>query len=108
MLLERIEQRDRLEPVARGARPVSSTTRPRSIESCTEATISSAPTAFTTSSRYAITSGKFWPVSTCITGNGSWAGQNAFRARCNSTAESLPPEKSSTQRSSSAATSRIT
>ena len=59
-------------------------------------------------SRYSITSGKLCPVSTCITGNGSAAGQNALRARCRSTAESLPPEKSSTPRSSSAATSRIT
>ena len=54
-----------------------------------------------------MTSGKLWPVSTCMTGNGSPAGQKAFWARRSSTAESLPPENSSTPRSSSAATSRI-
>ena len=91
---------------ARG--PVSSTTRPLSIDSCTVATIRSAPTSSTIRSRYSITSGKFWPVSMCITGNGSPAGEKAFRARCSRTAESLPPENSSTPRSSSAATSRIT
>src|SRR4029079_9154856 len=36
------------------------------------------------------------------------AGQNAFSARRSITMESLPPEKSSTGRSNSAATSRIT
>ena len=74
---------------ARG--PVSSTTRPLSIDSCTVATIRSAPTSSTIRSRYSMTSGKFWPVSTCMTGNGSPAGQKALRARCSSTAESLPP-----------------
>ncbi len=53
---------------ARG--PVSSTTRPLSIESWTLATISRAPGSATTRSRYSITSGKLWPVSTCMTGNG--------------------------------------
>ena len=57
---------------ARG--PVSSTTRPLSIESCTEATISLASISSTKRSRYSITSGKLWPVSTCMTGNGSAAG----------------------------------
>ena len=52
------------------------------------------------------TSSKLWPVSTCMTGNGSGAGQNAFAARCSMTTESLPPENSRTGRSNSAATSR--
>ncbi len=54
---------------ARG--PVSSTTRPASIESCTEATIASG----TRRSRNSITSGKLCPVSTCMTANGSGAGR---------------------------------
>ena len=90
---------------ARG--PVSSTTRPRSIESCTEATTSSTPSSSTRRSRNAITSGKLCPVSTCMTGNGTPAGRNAFSARRSSTIESLPPQNSSTGRSSSAATSRM-
>ena len=47
-------------------------------------------------SRNSSTSGKLWPVSTCITGNGSRAGQNAFSASRSITIESLPPENSST------------
>ena len=90
---------------ARG--PVSSTTRPLSIDSCTEATISVSPSSATRRSRYSITSGKLWPVSTCITGNGNLPGRKAFSARRRSTIESLPPEKSSTGRSSSAASSRM-
>ncbi len=58
-------------------------------------------------SRYSITSGKLWPVSTCITGKGIRAGWNAFWAIRNITIESLPPENSSTGRSNSAATSRM-
>jgi hypothetical protein len=46
-------------------------------------------------------------VSTCITGNGIRAGQNARSARASITMESLPPENSSTGRSNSAATSRM-
>ncbi len=42
-----------------------------------------------------------------MTGNGNLPGRNAFSARRSSTIESLPPEKSSTGRSSSAATSRM-
>ena len=57
---------------ARG--PVSSTTRPWSIESCTEATISRSPSSATRRSRNSIASGKLWPVSTCMTGNGNGAG----------------------------------
>ena len=57
-------------------------------------------------SRNSITSGKLWPVSTCISGNGSEPGQNAFSARRAMTIESLPPENSITGRSSSDATSR--
>ncbi len=53
-----------------------------------------------------MTSSKFWPVSTCMTGNGTRAGQNALTARCSITTESLPPENSSPGRSIVAATSR--
>src|SRR5271166_762509 len=91
---------------ARG--PVSSTTRPLSIDSCTLATISRSPSSATRRSRNSITSGKLCPVSTCISGNGNGAGRNAFSARRSSTIESLPPLNSSTGRSNSAATSRIT
>ena len=91
---------------ARG--PVSSTTRPVSIDSCTLATISRSPSSATRRSRNSITSGKLCPVSTCISGNGNAAGRNAFSARRSSTIESLPPLNSSTGRSNSAATSRIT
>src|SRR5579863_8307815 len=42
----------------------------------------------------------------CMTGNGSCCGAKALTARCKRTAESLPPEKSSTGRSHSATTSR--
>ena len=58
-------------------------------------------------SRNSRTSGKLWPVSTCMTGKGNLAGQNAFSARRSITIESLPPENSSTGRSNSAATSRM-
>ncbi len=90
---------------ARG--PVSSTTRPLSIDSCTEATTSRSPSSATRRSRNSITSGKLWPVSTCMSGNGKRPGRNAFSASRSSTIESLPPENSSTGRSSSAATSRM-
>ena len=43
----------------------------------------------------------------CMTGNGMRAGQNAFSASRSMTIESLPPLKSSTGRSNSAATSRM-
>ena len=91
---------------ARG--PVSSTTRPASIESCTLATIRRSPSSATRRSRNSMTSGKLWPVSTCMSGNGKRAGRKAFSARRSSTIESLPPLNSSTGRSSSAATSRMT
>jgi hypothetical protein len=42
-----------------------------------------------------------------MTGKGRRAGANALVARWSITAESLPPEKSSTGRSNSAATSRM-
>ena len=54
-----------------------------------------------------MTSSKLWPVSTCSSGNGTGAGQNALRARCTSSIESLPPEKRITGRSNSPATSRM-
>ena len=43
-----------------------------------------------------------------MTGNGILAGQNARSASASMTIESLPPENSSTGRSNSAATSRMT
>ena len=46
-------------------------------------------------------------MSTWSTGNGIFPGLKAFAARCNNTAESLPPLKSRTGRSDSAATSRM-
>ena len=60
-----------------------------------------------TRSRNSKTSGKLWPVSTCMTGKGSRAGENALTARCRTTAESFPPEKSNTGRSDSATASLI-
>ncbi len=89
-------------------RPVSSVTRPASIESCTEATISRTPSSAARWSRNSMTSLKLCPVSTCMTGNGILAGRNAFSARASMTTESLPPENSSAGRSNSAATSRMT
>jgi hypothetical protein len=85
----------------------SSRTRPRSIASGTLATISWTPSSTTRRSRYCSTSGKLCPVSTCITGNGSRAGQKAFSASRSMVIESLPPLNSSTGRSSSATTSRM-
>ena len=90
---------------ARG--PVCSCTRPLSIDAWTLATTRRSPSSATRRSRYSITSGKLWPVSTCMTGNGNFAGRNAFSANRSITIESLPPEKSSTGRSRSAATSRM-
>lgn len=84
-----------------------STARPASMSSCTDATTNRTPDSATSSSRVAITSSKLWPVSTCITGNGSRPGRNALSARCSMTMESLPPENNSTGRSNSAATSRM-
>src|ERR1700729_1617853 len=89
---------------ARG--PVSSATRPWSIESCTLATISRSPIRSIRRSRNSSTSGKLCPVSTCMIGNGNRPGRKAFSARRRSTSESLPPLNSSTGRSNSAATSR--
>ncbi len=89
-------------------RPVSSVTRPASMESCTDATMSRTPSSATRLSRNSMTSLKLCPVSTCMTGNGIRAGRNAFSASASMTTESLPPENSSTGRSNSAATSRIT
>ncbi len=91
---------------ARG--PFSSATLPESIDSCTLATIKRSPSSATRRSRNSITSGKLCPVSTCINGNGKGPGRNAFSASRSSTIESLPPLNSSTGRSNSAATSRIT
>ena len=74
----------------------SSLTVPAAIASGTEATISWTPSSATRLSRNSSTSGKFSPVSTCITGNGMRAGANALRASSSITMESLPPENSST------------
>ena len=90
-----------------GSGPPSSVDRPASIESCTEATTSLAPSSATVRSRNSSTSGKLCPVSMCMTGNGMRPGQKAFWARRSMTTESLPPENSSTGRSNSAATSRM-
>jgi hypothetical protein len=79
---------------ARG--PVSSTTRPRSIELLHGGDDEPLAELGHARSRNAMTSGKLWPVSTCMSGNGNRPGQNAFSARRRSTIESLPPEKSST------------
>ena len=91
--------------LARG--PVCSTALPSSMESWTEATTSRAPARSIRRSRKSITSGKLWPVSTCMTGNGIFAGANARMASSSMTTESLPPEKSRHGRSNSAATSRM-
>ena len=64
------------------------------------------PSAATWRSRNSSTSAKLRPVSTWSTGKGMGAGQNALRARCSMTMESLPPENISAGRSNSAATSR--
>ena len=77
------------------------------MDSCTEATTSEAPSSSTQRSRNSRTSGKLWPVSMCMTGNGMRPGQKAFWASRSMTTESLPPENSSTGRSNSAATSRM-
>src|SRR5919109_1359234 len=84
----------------------SSLARPAAIESSTFATISVSPSSATRRSRNSSTSGKLWPVSTCMTGNGNEPGRKAFSASRSRTIESLPPENSKTGRSSSAATSR--
>ena len=90
------------------AGPVSSTTRPVSMASCTDADDQPHAELGRPGGRGTrCTSAKLWPVSMCITGNGSRAGQNAFSASRSMTIESLPPENSSTGRSNSAATSRM-
>jgi len=71
-------------------------TVPRLIESSTVRTMSRSPSSAARRSRNAMTSGKLWPVSMCISGNGKPPGRNAFSASRSSTAESLPPENSST------------
>ncbi len=84
-----------------------SATRPWSMESCTLATSSRAPSASTWASRYSRTSAKLWPVSTWSTGKGIRPGLKALAARWSRTAESFPPLNSRTGRSDSAATSRM-
>ena len=85
-----------------------SRTSPLASASGTLATIRLSASSSTRRSRNSSTSAKLCPVSTCMTGNGIGAGQNAFSASRSMTIESLPPEKSSTGRSNSAPTSRMT
>ena len=59
--------------------PVSSCTRPVAIASGTDATTSSAPSSAIRRSRNSSASGKFWPVSTCITANGIGAARRPWR-----------------------------
>ena len=55
-------------------------------------TSSSSPSSFAIRSRSSYMSWNFQVVSTCRSGNGGFAGWNAFRARCSITALSLPIE----------------
>src|SRR3989338_1967192 len=80
---------------------------PRLMESSSERTISRSPRSAASLSRVAITSGKLCSVSMCTSGNGNFAGRNAFSARRSITMESLPPENSSAGFLHSAATSRM-
>ena len=84
----------------------SSTMTPFLMASSTLATTRRTPRRLTQESRQESTSGKSKPVSTWRTGNGIFAGKNAFSARRNMTMESLPPENIRTGFSNSAATSR--
>ena len=98
---------DGLQPVARGAR-AGVLDDAAGVDVVLHAAPRSAAgrTCSTVRSRNSMTSSKFSPVSTCITGNGTGAGQNALTARCSMTTESLPPENSSAGLSMVAATSR--
>jgi hypothetical protein len=98
----------RLDAVEQGLRSPSgrSRSRPSSMKSWTEAMCRRSPCFAAMRSRYSMTSGKLWPVSTCSSAKGTGAGQKAFSARCSMTMESLPPEKRITGRSNSPATSR--
>ena len=55
-----------------------SATRPLSMDSCTEPTISLWPCSSSRRSRNSMTSSKLWPVSTCSTGNGSGDGPKSL------------------------------
>jgi len=85
-----------------------SRTRPVRIDSSSERTTSCKPVSRAIRSRKAITSGKFCSVSMCSSVTGAFSGKNAFCARRSTTAESLPPEKSSAMLRHSAAISRRT
>jgi len=65
---------------ATGSGPGRPTTVRCPIDSWTEAILSWASSSATRRSRNSSTSGKLWPVSTCMTGKGSRAGQKAFSA----------------------------
>ena len=62
---------------------------PRASPSWLVCTIRSRPNSRAVLSRKAIMSRNFQVVSTCSSGNGGFAGQNALRARCSSTVEVL-------------------
>ena len=74
-LLDRVEQRDGLQRVAAGVGPVSSFTRPWSIESWTRRTINVQSMSATNRSRNVSVSGKLWPVSMCSNGKGHARGR---------------------------------
>ena len=82
MLGDRVQQGDRLEFVAGGpgARLLNHPAACRSTPGRSQRS-ASRPAPRTRRSRYSITSGKLWPVSTCISGNGNGAGLKAFSAR---------------------------
>ena len=69
--LDGVEQRDGLQPVAHGARPGLLDDAPLSIASCTEATTRRTPSLGDPAVAVVEHLGKLWPVSTCITGNGT-------------------------------------
>lgn len=73
--------------------PVSSCTRPSSIDFCTEPTISCTPNSFTKLSRYSIASGKLCPVSICTSGKGILAGEKAFWLDASSQCYLFPQRK---------------
>ena len=92
----------------REGRARSSATRPASIDSCTEATIRRAPSSATSPVAELEDLGEVVPGVDVHDREGEpRRAQNAFWARWSMTTESLPPEKSSTGRSNSAATSRM-
>jgi hypothetical protein len=86
--------------------PEDSSEVPRASPASLTYTSMSKPSRAAISSRNAIISRNFQVVSTCSSGNGSFAGENAFCATCSKTLESLPAEYSITGLPNSATTSR--